>query len=146
MQQANEQPANTRRQRIMVAGVGNMFLKDDGFGHAVVKKLMEKKLPEGVEVKDFGTGGLKLAYDLMTGYNYLIIVDASSRGEKPGTLYLIEPREEEVNADLEQGGPIDPHNADPSTVLRFVKSFGAWPEKVLILAVNPKQSMTLKLV
>jgi hydrogenase maturation protease len=55
----------TIRKRVMIAGVGNMFMKDDGFGGAVIKKILGKKLPEGVEVKDFGTGGLKLAYDLM---------------------------------------------------------------------------------
>ena len=122
----------------MIAGVGNMFMKDDGFGGAVIRKMLDKKLPEGVEIKDFGTGGLKLAYDLMKGYDGLILLDASMRGEKPGTLYIIEPDENEVNPDLEQGGSIDPHGADPATVLRFVKSIGSWPAKVLIVACEPE--------
>ncbi|MGZ4049011.1 MAG: hydrogenase maturation protease [Bacteroidia bacterium] len=136
-----EQPKNQPsllRKRVMIAGVGNMFLKDDGFGGAVVKRIMNKKFPEGVEVKDFGTSGLKLAYDLMKGYDGLIFLDASARGEKPGTLYLIEPNEKDFSNDLEQGGPIDPHGADPVTVLRFVKSIGSWPAKVFIVACEPE--------
>jgi hydrogenase maturation protease len=131
-------PATATRKRVMIAGVGNMFMKDDGFGGAVIKKILYKKFPEGVEVKDFGTGGLKLAYDLMKGYDGLILIDASARGEKPGTLYVIEPKEDDINPDLEKGGPIDPHGADPATVLRFVKSIGSWPAKVLIVACEPE--------
>src|SRR6476659_1328801 len=101
----------TMKKRVMIAGVGNMFMKDDGFGGEVIKKILHREFPEGVEIKDFGTGGLKLAYDLMKGYDGLILLDASRRGEKPGTLYVIEPDENEINPDLEQGGPIDPHGA-----------------------------------
>jgi len=125
------------KKRVMIAGVGNMFMKDDGFGGAVIKKILHNNFPEGVEVKDFGTGGLKLAYDLMKGYDALILVDASSRGEKPGTVFLIEPDEKEISSNLEQGGLIDPHGSDPVTVLRFVKSIGAWPAKVLIVGCEP---------
>jgi len=130
--------ASTVKKRVMIAGVGNMFMKDDGFGSAVVKKMLNKKFPEGVEVKDFGMGGLKLAYDLMKGYDGLIFLDASARGEKPGTLYMIEPDEKDFSADLEKGGPIDPHGADPVTVLRFVKSIGSWPGKVIVIACEPE--------
>jgi hydrogenase maturation protease len=127
-----------RRKRVMIAGVGNLFMKDDGFGGAVIRRMHDKEYPEGVEIKDFGTGGLKLAYDLMNGYDGLILLDASTRGGKPGTLYVIEPKEEEVSADLEHGGPIDPHGGDPLTVLRFVKSVGSWPGKVIIVACEPE--------
>lgn len=137
IEQPKNQPSSVRK-RVMIAGIGNMFMKDDGFGSAVVKRIMNKKFPEGVEVKDFGTGGLKLAYDLMKGYDGLIFLDASSRGEKPGTLYVIEPNENDFSNDLEQGGPIDPHGADPVTVLRFVKSIGSWPAKVFIVACEPE--------
>ena len=129
---------SSAKKRVMIAGVGNMFMKDDGFGGAVIKKMLDKEFPEGVEVKDFGTGGLKLAYDLMKGYDGLILLDASSRGEKPGTLYVIEPNENDIDPDLEHGGPIDPHGADPATVLRFVKSIGSWPGKVLIVGCEPE--------
>jgi hydrogenase maturation protease len=127
------------KKRIMIAGVGNMFMKDDGFGSEVVKKIRGRNQPEGVEVCDFGTGGLKLAYDLMRGYDALILVDSSSRDEEPGTLYVIEPKPEEFDTDLENGGPIDPHGADPATVLRFVKAIGAWPGKILIIGCEPEE-------
>lgn len=133
---SKEAPVN-KKKRVMIAGVGNMFMKDDGFGGAVIKKMMDKTFPEGVEIKDFGTGGLKLAYDLMKGYDGLILLDASQRGEKPGTLYVIEPEESSFASNLEDGGPIDPHGADPATILRFVKGIGAWPAKVLIVACEP---------
>lgn len=131
-------PTASKKKRVMVAGVGNMFMKDDGFGCAVIRKMQEKQFPEGVEIKDFGTGGLKLAYDLMKGYDGLVLLDASMRGEKPGTLYVIEPNEKEISPDLEEGGPIDPHGADPVMVLRFVRSIGSWPGKVLIVACEPE--------
>lgn len=136
-----EQPAipkGNSKKRVMIAGVGNIFLKDDGFGSAVANRLLQKSFPEGVEIKDFGTGGLKLAYDLMKGYDGLIMLDASARGEKPGTLYVMEPEEATIDPDLENGGPIDPHGADPATVLRFVKSIGSWPAKVYIVACEPE--------
>ncbi len=76
----------------------------------------------------------------MKGYDGLIFVDASARGEKPGTLYMIEPNEKDFSNDLEQGGPIDPHGADPVTVLRFVKSIGSWPAKVVIIACEPESA------
>jgi hydrogenase maturation protease len=126
------------KKRVMIAGIGNMFMKDDGFGCAVIKRMGSKKFPEGVEVKDFGTSGLKLAYDLMKGYDGLIFLDASARGGQPGALYRIEPNENDFSANLEEGGPIDPHGADPVTVLRFVKSIGSWPGKVIIVACEPE--------
>ncbi|MEP7145559.1 MAG: hydrogenase maturation protease [bacterium] len=127
----------TARKRVMIAGVGNMFMQDDGFGGAVIKKILTRKYPEGVEIKDFGTGGLKLAYDLLKGYDALILIDAAKRGEPPGTVYVIEPDEKEISSDLEEGGLIDPHGADPVTVLRFVKGLGAWPAKVLLIGCEP---------
>jgi len=137
MEQPKKQ-APVVKKRVMIAGIGNMFMKDDGFGSAVVKRIINKKFPEGVEVKDFGTGGLKLAYDLMKGYDGLIFLDASARGKTPGTLYVIEPDENDFSSNLEEGGPIDPHDADPATVLRFVKSMGAWPGKVFVVACEPE--------
>ncbi len=131
------EPLASKKKRVMIAGVGNMFMKDDGFGGAVIKKMLHKTFPEGVEIKDFGTGGLKLAYDLMKGYDGLILLDASQRGDKPGTLYVIEPEETSVESNLEDGGPIDPHGSDPATILRFVKGIGAWPAKVFIVACEP---------
>lgn len=123
--------------QILVAGVGNSFLADDGFGGAVAARLGERELPSGVTVMDFGTGGLDLAYEVMRGYDALVIVDISRQGGEPGTLYLIEPSEDEVAAGIEDGETIDPHGMDPKTVLRFVRAVGGWPGKVVVVACEP---------
>lgn len=82
--------------RVLIAGVGNIFLGDDGFGVEVVKRLAGREIPEGVEVKDFGIRGMDLAYALGDNYDLVIFVDATPRGEKPGTVYLIEPEIEKT--------------------------------------------------
>ncbi len=76
--------------RILVAGIGNAWLKDDGFGGEVVKRLGSRELPEGAVVFDFGTGGLDLAYEVMRGYDALVLIDVSRQGGEPGTLYVME--------------------------------------------------------
>ena len=125
--------------RILVAGIGNAWLADDGFGGAVAKRLQELELPPRVSVFDFGTGGLDLAYEVMRGYDALVLVDVSRQGGEPGTLYVMEAREEEVEAGIEDGQVINPHAMDPQTVLRFVKTLGAWPGKVVVVACEPAE-------
>jgi hydrogenase maturation protease len=122
---------------ILIAGVGNAWLRDDGFGGAVARRLTERELPEGVSVMDAGTGGLDLAYEVMRGYDALVILDVSCQGGTPGTLYVIEPDEESVSGSIEDGDTINPHSMDPQTVLRFVRSVGAWPGKVVVIACEP---------
>ena len=122
---------------ILVAGVGNAWLRDDGFGGEVARRLEERELPDGVTVMDAGTGGLDLAYEVMRGYDALVILDVSRQGGEPGTLYVMEPEEESVPASIDDGDVINPHAMDPQTVLRFVKSAGAWPGKVLVIACEP---------
>ena len=123
--------------QILVAGIGNAWLRDDGFGGEVVKRLEGRELPSGVSVMDFGTGGLDLAYEVMRGYDALILVDISRQGGEPGTLYVMEPDEDDIAAGIEDGEMLDPHGMDPETVLRFVKTLGAWPGKVLVIACEP---------
>jgi len=125
--------------RILVAGIGNSWLRDDGFGGEVVKRLEARELPEGAVVLDFGTGGLDLAYEVMRGFDALVLVDVSRQGGEPGTLYVMEASEEEVEAGIEDGQVINPHAMDPQTVLRFVKTIGAWPGKVVVIACEPAQ-------
>ena len=125
--------------RILVAGIGNAWLKDDGFGGEVVKRLETRELPEGAAVFDFGTGGLDLAYEVMRGYDALVLIDVSRQGGEPGTLYVMEARKEDVEAGIEDGQMINPHAMDPQTVLRFVKTLGAWPGKVVVVACEPAQ-------
>jgi len=123
--------------QILVAGIGNAFLQDDGFGGEVVRRLREQALPDGVTLGDFGTGGLDLAYEVMRGYDALVLVDVSRQGGEPGTLYVMEAREEDVAAGIEDGAMVDPHGMDPETVLRFVRAVGGWPGKVLVITCEP---------
>lgn len=123
--------------QILVAGVGNVFLQDDGFGTEVARRLEARGVPSGVTVLDFGTGGLKLAYEVMRGYDALVLVDISRQGGEPGTLYVMEPGPESVDGGLQEGDAINPHGMDPRTVLRFVKAVGGWPGKVVVIACEP---------
>jgi hydrogenase maturation protease len=125
--------------RILVAGIGNAWLRDDGFGGEVAKRLGERELPDEAAVFDFGTGGLDLAYEVMRGYDALILLDVSRQGGEPGTLYVMEADEDDVDAGIEDGQVLNPHGMDPQTVLRFVKSLGAWPGKVVVIACEPAQ-------
>jgi hydrogenase maturation protease len=125
--------------RILVAGIGNAWLRDDGFGGEVAKRLGEIELPEEAAVFDFGTGGLDLAYEVMRGYDALILLDVSRQGGEPGTLYVMQADEAEVEAGIEDGQVINPHAMDPQTVLRFVKSVGAWPGKIVVIACEPAE-------
>ena len=126
-----------RPKRILIAGIGNAWMRDDGFGGEVVKRLQQRGLPPEAAVFDFGTGGLDLAYELMRGYDALILIDISRQGGDPGTLYVMEADEEDAEAGIEDGQLIDPHGMDPQTVLRFVKTLGAWPGRVIVVACQP---------
>ena len=127
-----------RTKQILVAGIGNAWLRDDGFGGEVARVLAERELPDGVQVLDFGSGGLDLAYEVMRGYDALVLIDVSRQGEAPGTLYVMEAREEDVDGEIEDGQMLDLHGMDPQTVLRFVKYVGGWPGKVFVVACEPE--------
>jgi hydrogenase maturation protease len=124
---------------ILVAGVGNAWMRDDGFGSAVARALGDRELPDGVAVMDAGTGGLDLAYEVMRGYDALVLIDVSRQGGEPGTLYVMEADSESVAGSIEDGEAINPHAMDPETVLRFVKSVGAWPGRVVVIACEPAE-------
>jgi hydrogenase maturation protease len=127
-----------RTKQILVAGIGNAWLRDDGFGGEVAKLLSDRELPAGVHVIDFGSGGLDLAYEVMRGYDALILIDVSRQGEPPGTLYVMEAEAEDVEGKIEDGQMLDPHGMDPETVLRFVKAVGGWPGRVFVVACEPE--------
>jgi hydrogenase maturation protease len=128
-----------RTPQILVAGIGNTWLCDDGFGSEVVRVLRERgSPPAGIHLADFGTSGLDLAYEVMRGYDGLILVDASRQGEAPGTLYVMEQAPEDVDGSIEDGQVLDPHGMDPLTVLRFVKYVGGWPGRVVVVACEPQ--------
>ena len=129
----------TMEKQILVAGIGNAWLRDDGFGGEAARRLEARELPAGVTVMDFGTGGLDLAYEVMRGYDALILVDVSRQGGDPGTLYVMEPDEADIAAGIEDGEMLDPHGMDPATVLRFVRAVGGWPGKVVVIACEPAE-------
>jgi hydrogenase maturation protease len=128
-----------RERQVLIAGVGNAWLSDDGFGGEVARRLADRGLPSGVSALDAGTGGLSLAYEVMRGYDGLVLVDVSRQGGKPGTLYVMEVSEEDVEAGIEDGSVLDPHAMDPQTVLRFVRSVGGWPGRVVVVACEPAE-------
>lgn len=123
---------------VLIAGVGNAWLRDDGFGGEVARRLTARAMPAGVSVMDAGTGGLDLAYEVMRGYDALVIVDVSQQGGTPGTLYVMEADEASVPGAIEDGDTINPHGMDPQTVLRFLKAAGAWPGRVVVVACEPE--------
>lgn len=127
-----------RTQQVLVAGIGNAWLRDDGFGGEVANALSARELPDGVAVMDFGSGGLDLAYEVMRGYDALILVDVSRQGGTAGTLYVMEVNPDEVDGSIEDGQMLNPHGMDPETVLRFVKYVGGWPGRVLVVACEPE--------
>jgi len=132
----SESPKAPEKQ-ILVAGVGNAWLQDDAFGGEVARRLEQQGVPSGVTVLDFGTSGLDLAYEVMRGYDALLLVDATRQGGAPGTLYVMEPAREDVEGSIEDGEMIDPHDMNPQTVLRFVNATGGWPGKVLVIGCEP---------
>ena len=123
--------------QILIAGVGNAWLQDDGFGAEVARRLGGRELPSGVSVMDVGTSGLDLAYEVMRGYSALVIVDVSKQGGEPGTLYVIDVEPDDVPAEITDGESIDPHSMDPMTMLRFVRVIGGWPGRVQVIACEP---------
>jgi hydrogenase maturation protease len=119
--------------RILIAGIGNIFLGDDGFGVEVVKRLAGRRLPEGVEVVDFGIRGMDLAYALHDEYDLVVFVDATPRGGEPGTVYLIEPEIEEDGA-----VSLDTHGMDPVKVIKLSRALGARPTRTLVVGCEPQ--------
>ncbi len=122
------------RPRILVAGVGNIFLGDDAFGVEVAQRLLRRELPGGVRVVDFGTRGLDLTYALLDGYEAVVLVDAVPRGEGPGTLYVLD-----VPPAAADGEPaaVEAHGLDPVKVLRLAAAMGGRVERLLVVGCEP---------
>jgi hydrogenase maturation protease len=117
---------------VLVAGIGNVFLGDDGFGVALADRLARRELPDGVEVVDYGIRGMDLAYAMLDGgYDAFVLLDAAPRGEAPGTLYVIEPEVEAGEVALET------HGMDPVRVLAMVQGLGGRPPRTLVVGCEP---------
>ena len=124
--------------RVLVAGVGNVFLGDDGFGVEVANRLAGAEFPPGVKVADFGIRGVHLAYELLDGYDALVLIDAVPRGEEPGTLYVIEPDLDAVEPSGVGGGPVmDAHGMAPEAVLALLLTLGGRLDRVWVLGCEP---------
>jgi hydrogenase maturation protease len=125
------------RPRILVAGIGNIFLGDDGFGSEVARRLIASPLPDGVRVVDFGIRGFDLAYALLDGYDVTIFIDATPRGGEPGTLYTIEPDLNELRELDAQQMMVETHGMNPMKVLSMVKTMGGEFKRILLVGCEP---------
>ena len=122
---------------ILVAGIGNIFLGDDGFGVEVAQQLSRSGLPAAVSVTDFGIRGLDLVYALQDGYDTIILIDAYPHGQVPGTISVIEPDLSESAASHSEGGFLEPHAMNPMNVLRMATAMQANLTRVLLVGCEP---------
>jgi hydrogenase maturation protease len=121
--------------RILIAGIGNIFLGDDAFGVEVVRELARGPQPPEVRVVDFGIRSYDLAYALTDGYDSVILVDAAPRGEPPGTVSLIEP---DLSRLGERGHEaVDAHTLDPVAALQMAQAIGGRIGKVYLVCCEP---------
>lgn len=127
--------------RILIGGIGNIFLGDDGFGCEVAARLAHRTWPEGVRVADFGIRGLDLAYALTDDYDAAVLIDAMSRGGAPGTVYVLEPDLGDLTGMAETDAPtaalIDAHSMDPLKVFALARTMGNEPKRVLLVGCEP---------
>ncbi|MEU0151348.1 hydrogenase maturation protease [Micromonospora fulviviridis] len=129
--------------RILVAGIGNIFLGDDAFGVEVVRRLRDAVLPEMVDVSDYGIRGMHLAYDLLDGHHdVLVMVDALPLNETPGTLAVLQVDLDDPGwtlgpADALAAPAADGHGMDPESVLRLLRSLGGTVDRVLVVGCQP---------
>jgi hydrogenase maturation protease len=121
--------------QILIAGIGNIFLGDDAFGCEVIKQLQRVTWSNNVRVEDFGIRGFDLAFAILDGYDVTIFVDATERGETPGTLYTIEP---DLSALEALGtGVLETHSINPLSVLQMVRTMGGTFPKILLVGCEP---------
>ena len=117
--------------KILVAGIGNVFLGDDGFGPAVASALVARSWPAHVEIADFGIRGVDLAFALTSGFDAAVLVDALARGGAPGTLYSVVP-------DLRDAAPtVEAHAMDPVRVLALAATLGELPRVIRVVGCEP---------
>jgi hydrogenase maturation protease len=122
--------------RILVAGIGNIFLGDDGFGVAVANQLANSHFPAAVRVADFGLRGFDLAYALQDGYETTILIDAFPHGQPPGTVYVVEPDLSDSSLAAEETF-VEPHAMNPVNVLRMAAAMHCPLERVLLVGCEP---------
>jgi hydrogenase maturation protease len=131
-----DQPQSVSK-NVLIAGIGNIFLGDDGFGVEVAARLAMRQFPAGVRVADFGIRGFDLAYALMEGYASTILIDAVPSDAAPGTLSVIEPDLVAIRSDDGSSGPLEPHAMNPLNVLRMAVRMGARLQRILLVGCVP---------
>ena len=134
---AEEQPGpQTTSKKILIAGIGNIFLGDDGFGVEVAERLARRSFPAGVRVADFGIRGFDLAYALMEGYEFTILVDAYPGETAPGSLSVLEVHADSLGSS-ESAAVVEPHAMNPVNVLRLAAGMGAKLQKIFLIGCVP---------
>jgi len=123
--------------RILVAGIGNIFLGDDGFGPEVLRRIPQELANPRVQVVDYGIRGMHLAYDLAEGFDTTILVDSAQRGDAPGTVYLIEPEGQAGQGDAASMTLFNAHGMQPDLVLSLAGSLGGDAGRVLVVGCEP---------
>ena len=118
--------------QVLVAGIGNVFLTDDGFGSEVARRLAAYPIPEGVRVTDYGIRGMHLAYDLLDGYAGLVVIDALPGVGAPGDLSVLE-----VGPDDLGDGELDAHGMAPVAVLASLGQLGGRLPPTYIVGCQP---------
>ncbi|MDB6030436.1 MAG: hybD [Verrucomicrobiales bacterium] len=121
------------KKRFLVAGIGNIFFGDDGYGVEVVRELLLGSVPENAHVVDFGIRSFDLAYALMDGYEEVILIDAAFRGEPPGTVYLIQIETSQAGGTQ----PVDGHTINVTSVLQLVSAFGGVTGRLHLVGCEP---------
>jgi hydrogenase maturation protease len=119
---------------VLVAGVGNVLRGDDGFGVAVVQRLEQEGVPEGVRLLDVGIGGIHLVQELHEAFDALIIVDALDLGRPPGTVMIVEP---EVREPSGRDDLADTHYATPERALMLAGALRRLPPQVWLVGCQP---------
>ena len=132
-----ESPSAVVPKKILIAGIGNIFLGDDGFGVEVAQRLAQHQFPNGVRVADFGIRGFDLAYALMEGYETTILIDAYPGEESPGSLSVIEPDLTSFKSAESGPGFVEPHGMNPLNVLRLAAGMGAELKRILFVVCVP---------
>src|SRR5690242_21781740 len=124
--------------KILVAGIGNIFHGDDAFGVEVAQRLARRSLPPEVRVVDFGIRGFDLAYALTDGCDAAILVDATSRGGAPGTLYTVEIDRDAPVGLKEPQMDVATHGMNPMRVLQMARALGGGPGRILLVGCEPE--------
>jgi hydrogenase maturation protease len=116
--------------RILIAGIGNIFLGDDGFGPEVLRHVFGRvNGSAGVRATDYGIGGMHLAYDLLEDWNALVLVDAIPNRGSPGTVHVFEA--DHGSPDAPAG--LDAHGMDPATVFASLRALGGTPPRTIVV-------------